>query len=145
MFLKATNDKIDQYPYTVGNLRRDNPNTSFPKNIPTEMLESYGVFPVVAANEPEYDPELQWVSTAQTPVLISGRWTLEKTLVDFTQEEIDEREAQKVLSIKNQRAIAYQQEADPLFFKYQRGEGSERDWLDKIEEIRKRFPYPTEE
>jgi hypothetical protein len=36
-------------------------------------------------------------------------------------------------------------EADPLFFKYQRGEGSEQEWLDKIEEIRERFPYPTEE
>ena len=30
MFVKTTNDQIDQYPYTVGDLRRDNPNTSFP-------------------------------------------------------------------------------------------------------------------
>jgi hypothetical protein len=42
------------------------------------------------------------------------------------------------------RANAYRDEADPLFFKYQRGEGSEQEWLDKIEEIRQRFPYPTE-
>jgi hypothetical protein len=44
-----------------------------------------------------------------------------------------------------QRAAAYTAEADPLFFKYQRGEGTEQDWLDKIKEIRERFPYPTEE
>lgn len=43
------------------------------------------------------------------------------------------------------RANAYREEADPLFFKYQRGEGSEQEWLNKIEEIRGRFPYPTEE
>jgi hypothetical protein len=35
-------------------------------------------------------------------------------------------------------------EADPLFFKYQRGEGTEQEWLDKINEIREQFPYPTE-
>ena len=40
------------------------------------------------------------------------------------------------------RQAAYTQEADPLFFKYQRGEATEQEWLDKIEEIRERFPYP---
>jgi hypothetical protein len=40
------------------------------------------------------------------------------------------------------RASAYQQEADPLFFKYQRGEVTKEEWESKIEEIRQRFPYP---
>lgn len=39
------------------------------------------------------------------------------------------------------RASAYRQEADPRFFKWQRGEGSEQDWLDKVAEIRARYPY----
>ena len=38
------------------------------------------------------------------------------------------------------RAKAYKNEADPLFFKYQRGEATEAEWLDKIEEIRARYP-----
>ena len=42
------------------------------------------------------------------------------------------------------RQAAYTQEADPLFFKYQRGEATEQEWLDKIEEIRARYPYPEE-
>ena len=42
------------------------------------------------------------------------------------------------------RAAAYRNEADPLFFKYQRGEATEQEWLDKIEEIRARYPYPEE-
>ena len=41
------------------------------------------------------------------------------------------------------RQAAYTQEADPLFFKYQRGEATEQEWLDKIEEIRARYPYET--
>jgi hypothetical protein len=40
------------------------------------------------------------------------------------------------------RAAAYRNEADPIFFQYQRGEATEQDWLDKIEEIRARYPYP---
>ena len=40
------------------------------------------------------------------------------------------------------RATAYRLDADPLFFKWQRGEGSEQDWLDKVAQIRQRYPYP---
>ena len=46
---------------------------------------------------------------------------------------------------KAARASAYTQEADPLFFKWQRGEATEQEWLDKIEEIRARYPYPEDE
>jgi|GEM_PF-752486 len=43
---------------------------------------------------------------------------------------------------REDRATAYRHEADPLFFKWQRGEGSEQVWLDKVAEIRQRYPYP---
>jgi hypothetical protein len=39
------------------------------------------------------------------------------------------------------RAAAYAVEADPLFFYWQAGEGSEGAWLAKRAEIRGRFPY----
>jgi len=42
------------------------------------------------------------------------------------------------------RSAAYTAEADPIFFKWQRGEATEQEWLDKIEEIRARYPYPDE-
>ena len=42
------------------------------------------------------------------------------------------------------RQAAFEREADPLFLKYQRGEATEQEWLDKIEEIRARYPYPEE-
>ena len=38
------------------------------------------------------------------------------------------------------RKAAYQAEADPLFFKWQRGESTEQAWLDKIADIRNRYP-----
>jgi hypothetical protein len=42
---------------------------------------------------------------------------------------------------KQNRAAAYATEADPLFFKAQRGEATEEEWLAKIEEIKTRYPY----
>jgi hypothetical protein len=39
------------------------------------------------------------------------------------------------------RAAAYQSESDPLFFKWQRGEGTEQEWLDAVASIRDRYPY----
>lgn len=42
------------------------------------------------------------------------------------------------------RHAAYTEEADPLYFKWQAGEGTEEEWLAKRQEIRDRYPYPAE-
>lgn len=46
---------------------------------------------------------------------------------------------------RDERRIAYSAEADPLFFKAQRGEDGVTlaDWEAKVAEIRERFPYPA--
>jgi len=41
------------------------------------------------------------------------------------------------------RAAAYASEADPLFFKAQRGEATIEEWQAKVAEIRSRYPYPS--
>ena len=68
---------------------------------------------------------------------------------DLTPEEIAEREAWEATKhdrayaeTQQQRQSAYQQEADPLFFKWQAGEGTEAEWLAKRAEIAERYPYP---
>jgi hypothetical protein len=57
----------------------------------------------------------------------------------------EQDKANALVSAETSRAAAYTTEADPLFFKYQRGEATEQEWLDKIEEIRARYPYPEDE
>lgn len=42
---------------------------------------------------------------------------------------------------RSARLVAFRDEADPLFFGWQRGENTEQEWLDKCEDIRQRFPY----
>lgn len=44
------------------------------------------------------------------------------------------------LYAERQRASAYQLESDPIFFKWQRGEGTKEDWLAAVEAIKTRFP-----
>lgn len=64
-----------------------------------------------------------------------------------TQQELDEawptvQYNQQRARVENQRKAAYQQEADPLFFSYQRGETTEQEWLNAVQSIRDRYPYP---
>jgi len=74
--------------------------------------------------------------------------TGEQTTIPLTAEELaalpppptaEEIEAQRMARIDAQRQAAYREESDPLFFKWQRGEADEQDWLDKIDEIKQRY------
>jgi hypothetical protein len=48
--------------------------------------------------------------------------------------------ALKAEQAENSRKAAYTAEADPLFFKAQRGEATLQEWQDKIAEIKARYP-----
>ena len=52
--------------------------------------------------------------------------------------------AKKAAETEANRKAAYIAEADPLFFKWQAGEGTQEEWQAKREEIRDRFPYPED-
>jgi hypothetical protein len=68
----------------------------------------------------------------------------------MTQEERDAMDAawaagatQRALEkAERERRAAYEAEADPLFFKAQRGEVTQQEWLDKVVEIKQRYPKP---
>ena len=103
MHVKITNGTIDQYPYTVGQLRRDNPQTSFPKRIPDEMLEEWGVVPVVVEDRPTIDDRTQKVSQAQQPTKDGDTWILAWSVTDKSQEEIQQYDDSVAASIRHQR------------------------------------------
>lgn len=56
MFIKLTNGQPENY--SIGQLRRDNPQVSFPSTIPNSTLEEYGVYPVTQTDPPTYDGDL---------------------------------------------------------------------------------------
>jgi hypothetical protein len=51
---------------------------------------------------------------------------------------------QALATAQRNRATAYATEADPLFFKAQRGEATIEEWEAKVAEIRTCYPYPQE-
>ena len=87
MHVKITNGTVDTYPYSVGQLRRENSNTSFPKQIPDDMLASYGLMPVTFADMPSTDDRTQNVSQEAAPSLVDGAWTIGWTTSSKTAEE----------------------------------------------------------
>ena len=64
-----------------------------------------------------------------------------------SQQELDDawpavEQAQAQSAVDALRHAAYAAESDPLYFKWQRGEATEQEWLDKIAEIQARYPDP---
>ena len=90
MYVKIVDGAVDTYPYTVANLREENPNTSFNKSISDEEFASYGVLPVTYADPPSYTQRTQYLSQDETPSLVDGAWTITFTVMTKTSEQIAE-------------------------------------------------------
>jgi len=103
MFVKATNGTVDTFPYNIGQLRRDNPNTSFPRVVPETTMAAYNMFPVELGVELTFDPLTQKIEAAATPVLTNGKWMLPKTVVALTATEIADMTAGKAQDVRSQR------------------------------------------
>jgi len=71
--------------------------------------------------------------------------TVERDLTPDEIAAITESDADRIARLNAEaqahRRGAFQVEADPLYFAWQRGEATEEDWLAKCAEIRTRFPY----
>ena len=132
--------QIETYPYSVIQLEADNPDTSFPSPMPDERLADWNVVVVVPTPQPAYDPITQNL-TELTPEKIDDVWTQVWQVTDATPEEVAERTAAYNEQQKQNRLVAYEQESDPIFFKWQRGEATQQEWLDAVELVKEQYPY----
>jgi len=103
MFVKVKSGVVEKYPYTVGDLRRDNPNTSFPRAIPEATMARYDMHPVVQEPNPSFDPLTQKVRVGSLPVLQAGVWIMTKSVVAFTSEQIAVNYAAKAKEVRAKR------------------------------------------
>lgn len=138
IYIKVNNNEVEIYPYSINQLKADNPNTSFPENISLETLAEFGVYPLKRLAKPSVDYTKN--VNELTPQLIDGVWTQVWEIADASADEITERLAELDRQSEQNRAEAYRNESDPLFFKWQRGEATEQEWLDKVAEIKLRYP-----
>lgn len=83
-----------KYPYTIADLKRENPNVSFPDKFSSELLASYNLYKVVIADEPTTGVSMNMPARAkEMPELVDGVWTIQwETYLET--EEVRELNAQ---------------------------------------------------
>jgi hypothetical protein len=83
MYIKLNNGVPENY--TIGQLRKDNPQTSFPSQIPDSLLAEFGVSKVEATEYPTvgFDKNV----TEGQPELVDGVWKQVWTVTDASAEE----------------------------------------------------------
>lgn len=102
LLVKTSNGQVEQFPYTLGDLRRDNPQTSFPKKIGDAILASHGIYHVMPETHPEYDPLVQALVRDPEPhnnetavneetgeTYKTGRWVIGYTAENKPQEQAE--------------------------------------------------------
>ena len=100
MHIKLANDVPT--PYTIGQLRRDNPNTSFPKHIPNRILETYNVFPYTQ-QQPTFDEKTQKLEDGGFIQSEDGNWSKTWNIAEKTPEELAEWIESKKQQVRSQR------------------------------------------
>lgn len=103
MFAKINNEIIEKYPYTIGDLRKDNPNTSFPSTIPNDVLTEFGVVKVNSIDKPIADYTKNVIES--DPVFDGSSWVQVWVVADASQEEINERIVIKSNEVRSERDV----------------------------------------
>ena len=101
MYIKLTNGTPTTY--TIGQLRKDNPNTSFPKNIPDELLAEFDVYPATVAEVPTFTERTQTITQNETATQVNGAWVYSWTVADKKAEEVTAYDTAKGVSVRSQR------------------------------------------
>ena len=55
MYVKVKNGQPASFPYNLGQLKKDNPGTSFPEVLSEQALAGFDVYPVIPTPAPECD------------------------------------------------------------------------------------------
>jgi hypothetical protein len=102
MYVFAPNQTVEIFPYSIGALRRDNPNTSFPRNPSDASLANWNVFPVTDKPAPSYNPATQNCNQI-SPRLKTGKWEMAWAVTLASPEEIAQRLETKTEEVRQQR------------------------------------------
>ena len=95
MYAKIESDQVSSYPYTLGNLRSDNPNTSFPEDSLSrdDIASGYGV--VVVEDTPMLTGKGQ-IAVEGDPEHENGVWKRSWSLVPKEKSQVTDDEVTKV-------------------------------------------------
>jgi hypothetical protein len=100
----ASDDSIEQYPYTLTDLIRDNRNVSFPSVITPDIVTDFGLAPVEPSEQPTVDHTQNL--TRGVEQLPDGTFVETWVVSDASSEEVAERAAAESRSIRVTRGEA---------------------------------------
>ena len=134
MYAKINGGTVEKFPYTFGDLRKDHPNVSFPKNITQGIMQKYGMVGVLEGPKPTptaYQtvqrnalptrPVIGQYTEEDAPMpdmvgedIIAGYWQIGYTAVDMFADttELDEDGNEVVTTTKAEHEAAYQATLD---------------------------------
>ena len=96
----ASDGTLERYPYTLTDLRRDNPNTSFSAVIDDSTARSLGAVPVKPSPQPVDD---YTVNLERTAVLIEAEWEEQWLETPATPDQIADRTKAKAAEVRADR------------------------------------------
>lgn len=89
-YLRYTDETVT-YPYSIAQLKRDNPNVSFPAEIGTDLLAQFDVFAVTPTARPAPSDAITKNVVEAEPESVQGVWTQQWEEVDASAEQIAAR------------------------------------------------------
>jgi len=104
MYAKITNGSVEKFPYTISELKKDNPTKGFPRKGIEDVLDRYGVVSVTVDPKPTYD-EATEVVEMDAPTVTNGEWSVGWTVRAKNQSELDAdaaRDAIRIARIKEE-------------------------------------------
>ena len=103
-YVKAEGETVLQFPFTIGQLKSENANTSFPRKLSVEVLAQFNVFSVTTEPAPDLDERTQKRGYADAPTrLADGAWVLGWIVTYKSPEEIETYDGAKRQSVRSQR------------------------------------------
>lgn len=98
MYIRLIEDKPEIY--SIGQLRKDNPQVSFPIHPSDELLASWNVFKLIDLPAPKIDYELQCLKRSE-PYFSEGVW-----YVEYIPENLPETEVANNIRIKRNELLS---------------------------------------
>jgi len=133
MYAKINGGTVVKFPYTFGDLRKEHPNVSFPKNITQGIMQKYGMVGVLEGPKPTptaYQtvkrnalptrPVIGQYTEDDAPMpdmvgedIIAGYWMIGYTAVDmFADTTETDEDGNEVVTTKAEHEAAYQATLD---------------------------------
>lgn len=101
MYIKISGSETT-YPYTLDDLRVDNPNVSFPKNLTDDILSSFYTFRVISVPV-DIDSDYENNYSEGTPTQSGSVYVQNWITSSASTEEINQRKEEKWTEIRNIR------------------------------------------